>query len=278
MNRTLVSSFYVLGFSAGLVLLAGCGAKEKPPVAAVNGKSHESVEHEHAKGIKALGDHHARIAVEQGGVLKLFILGKDEAKVASIEKQEIKGTLRAADAAEALPVTLKADPQPGDPPGKTSQFVGTVPEALRGKPLIADLRVLIGGEPYRPTFDSVPGAGHGTGHGMPRATLDDKKERELFLTPGGLYSAADIAANGNVSPAQKFRGMEFHPFQEQEPELKKGDKLCPVTNNRADSRCSWIVNGKKYEFCCPPCLNKFVGWAKNQPEKIKDPEAYTYKE
>ena len=30
------------------------------------------------------------------------------------------------------------------------------------------------------------------------------------------------------------------------------------------------VNGKRYEFCCTPCLDKFVKWAKEKPDKIKD--------
>jgi hypothetical protein len=150
-----------------------------------------------------------------------------------------------------------------------------VPEELRGKALVADLRILIGGEAYRVKFKSVVSSAHAGGHGMPLAISSDK-EKELFLTPGGLYTAEDIKANGGVVPSQKFTGIQFHEFDE--PELKSGDKVCPVTNNRADPKCAWFVNGKQYEFCCPPCLNKFVGWAKKQPEKIKDPSAYVYKE
>jgi hypothetical protein len=59
-----------------------------------------------------------------------------------------------------------------------------------------------------------------------------------------------------------------------EDDLKAGDKVCPVTANKADPQCEWYVNGQKYEFCCPPCLEKFVGWAKTQPDKVKPPEAY----
>jgi hypothetical protein len=279
MKRTLRVFGAIVILSAVLVLMAGCGSKEQSPVAAIGARSHDAHDHEHAKGVKALGDYHARIVVEQGGTLKLFMLGKDESKVASIEVQEIKGTLRAADAAEAVPITLQADPQLGDPAGKTSQFVGTVPESLRGQALIADFRILIAGEAYRPTFDSVPGASHAEGHGMPKGVSRggaeiSQEERDLYLTPGGIYTATDIAANGNTVPSVRFQGLRWP----HEDNLKPGDKLCPVTDNKADLRCEWVVNGKKYLFCCPPCLDKFITWAKEQPHKVKDPSAYVYKE
>jgi hypothetical protein len=279
MKRTSAMVGGLLALAALGVLVAGCGKTDKTPVVAVpSGKAHDATEHGHTKGTEALGDYHARIAVEQGGVLKLFILGMDETKVASIVEQEVPGLLQVEGDAQGVPIVLQPDRQPGDPPGKTSQFSVTVPEALRGKALIADLRIMINGEPYRPRFASVPGSGHGKdGHGMPTAAAGDN-ERELFLTPGGIYTAADIQANGNTTPSQKFKGKQFHMFDEQEPDLKAGDKVCPVTFNRSTPECTWIVNGKKYEFCCPPCLNKFVALAKKQPEKIKAPEAYVYKE
>jgi hypothetical protein len=47
-----------------------------------------------------------------------------------------------------------------------------------------------------------------------------------------------------------------------------------VTSNKAEAACVWVVSGKKYLFCCNPCIDKFVKWAKDTPEKIKDPSAY----
>jgi hypothetical protein len=98
-------------------------------------------------------------------------------------------------------------------------------------------------------------------------------ERELHLTPGGIYTAADIKANGNTVPSVKYKDISW-PHDD---DLKPGDKVCPVTTNKADERCVWTVNGKPYKFCCTPCLDKFVKWAKKEPEKIKDPEAYVHK-
>jgi hypothetical protein len=107
----------------------------------------------------------------------------------------------------------------------------------------------------------------------PKGVSGTPFERELFLSPGGVYSEADIKANGNTVPSAKYRGISW-PHDET---LNSGDKVCPVTANKADERCSWIVNAKKYEFCCTPCLDKFVKLAKEQPAKIKDPAEYIQK-
>ena len=75
---------------------------------------------------------------------------------------------------------------------------------------------------------------------------------------------ADIKANGNTVPEEKFKGKTW----EHADDLKVGDKTCPVTKNKAETECAWVVQGQTYEFCCPPCLDKFIGWAHHQPEKI----------
>jgi hypothetical protein len=93
---------------------------------------------------------------------------------------------------------------------------------------------------------------------MPEGVRGTPLERKLFLTPGGIYTAADIEANGNTMPSEKFKGISW-PHDD---ELQAGDKVCPVTANKTYPRCYWIVNAKKYEFCCTPCLDKFLKWAK----------------
>jgi hypothetical protein len=35
-----------------------------------------------------------------------------------------------------------------------------------------------------------------------------------------------------------------------------------------------VIDGKVYEFCCPPCIDEFVKLAKNEPEKLKAPGDY----
>jgi YHS domain-containing protein len=55
---------------------------------------------------------------------------------------------------------------------------------------------------------------------------------------------------------------------------KPGDKICPVTMTKANPKCAWVVGGKTYEFCCPPCVDEFVKLAKENPNDVKAPGAY----
>jgi uncharacterized protein len=104
---------------------------------------------------------------------------------------------------------------------------------------------------------------------MPEAVLPNAA-RDLYLTPKGLYTAVDIAANGSTTAAEKYRG--FHSAHVFNP--KSGDRICPITQTKANPECTWIVGGKTYLFCCPPCIDEFVKLAKEAPEKIKSPEEY----
>jgi hypothetical protein len=93
----------------------------------------------------------------------------------------------------------------------------------------------------------------------------EEEERAIFLTPAGKYTAADIAANGDVWPSHKYRGFRaVHDFQPM-----PGDRLCPITRTKANTACTWIVNGQTYEFCCPPCITEFVRKAKEHPEELE---------
>jgi hypothetical protein len=104
---------------------------------------------------------------------------------------------------------------------------------------------------------------------MPRPIVD-AEERELYLTAGGAYTEADIAANGPALPSQKYRSFRANHDLRPQP----GDKLCPITRTKASAECTWIVAGRSYEFCCPPCIAEFVRLAKEKPERIQPPEAF----
>jgi uncharacterized protein len=95
-------------------------------------------------------------------------------------------------------------------------------------------------------------------------------EHVLFLTAKGKYTVADIAANGNTTPSEKYK--DFHASHNFDP--KPGETICPVTRTAANANCLWIVGGKKYFFCCPPCISEFVRCAKENPEKIQEPQDY----
>lgn len=102
------------------------------------------------------------------------------------------------------------------------------------------------------------------------AKVVDEAERDLYLMPGGLYTEADIRANGNQTASEKFAG--FRAKHDMNP--KSGEKVCPITATKANGACTWIVNGKEYAFCCPPCVDEFVRLAKEDPAKVLAPGAY----
>lgn len=96
------------------------------------------------------------------------------------------------------------------------------------------------------------------------------KERALFLTPGGAYTRADVRANGNQTVSQKY--PDFVAAHDAKP--KPGQRVCPITDTKANPKLTWVVGGKTYAFCCPPCVTEFVKKAKADPKSIKAPEAY----
>lgn len=98
-------------------------------------------------------------------------------------------------------------------------------------------------------------------------------EQAVFLTPGGAYTKADITANGGKTVSEKYPG--FMANHDAAP--KKGDRICPVSRTKASPKLTWIVGGKKYAFCCPPCVTEFVTKAKKDPKSIKAPHTYVKK-
>lgn len=255
---------------------SGSPAKDStsaPSAATVANKTDE--EHGHKAGahggiIVSLGrdSYHVEAVFEKGGLLRLHMLGNDETKVQEIDAQDLTGYVKAADSNESVAVTFKPQPQPGDAAGKTSMFVGQLPADLTGKNLDVTVpSVRIAGERFRLGFSSAP---QGHDDDMMPDKVGDDEERKLYLTPAGLYTDADIKANGNMTASQKFKG--FKAKHDMKP--KPGDKICPVTFTKANPQCSWVVGGKAFEFCCPPCVDEFVKLAKENPNEVKEPGAY----
>src|SRR5206468_8148340 len=107
---------------------------------------------------------------------------------------------------------------------------------------------------------------------QPKAVAADE-EKKLYLEPGGVYTSSDIQANGNTTASQKFKGIRA----DHNTRPKAGDKICPITLTKANAQFQWVVNGKTYEFCCPPCVDEFVSRAKDDPQSIQSPEEYVQK-
>jgi len=280
--------------AATLLFLSGCtnnsdgqrGESDKSKIAkngesAADKKAADKMDGDHAHKPGAHGgiiveigrdNYHAEAVFEKGGLLKLYTLGKDEAKVIDVETQDLKAYVKEEGASESVEMELKPVPRAGDKAGRTSQFIGKLPGELVGKQLVVTIPIIvIDGDRFRLGFASAPPK-HDDGMPIGVSAADEK---ELYLKPGGIYTEADIKANGTMTASQRFKG--FRAKHDMRP--KVGERICPVTFTKANPECWWIVNGKKYEFCCPPCVDEFVTWAKTQPDLIRDkgPESYVKK-
>ena len=239
---------------------------------AASAEEHPHIPGAHGGIIIPIGSdsYHAEAVIEKDGTFRLLMLGADETRIQEVDIQPVKAYVKATGEADATPIEMKATPQDGDADGRTSQFVGKLPEAAIGNSVdvtIPNLR--IGGERFRVGFTT---AVQQHDSGMP-AAVTGAEEKKLYFTSGGKYTQADIEANGKLSAGQKFRG--FMSKHDMNPKL--GDFICPVTLTKANPKIEWIVGGKKYLFCCPPCVDEFVRMAKEEPSEVKEPEDYIQK-
>jgi hypothetical protein len=261
--------------SMSIILFLALGAA----VAFLGWKQWRSVpvsDHRHDPGshggiIVAVGDEHYHVEalIADGGVIKLFTLGKDQTQVISVPIQKVTAYIRTPQKPESTPIVLEPKPQQGDSAEETSAFEGQLPLEFVGSQLLVVIpSFAIGKGRYQVRFltqDKHEPA-------MPQKVTDDA-ERDLYLKPGGKYTAADIKANGSVIASEKYANFQskhdMHPA--------KGAAICPITNTKANPKCTWIVAGKQYSFCCPPCIDEFIKLAKEQPEKVLDPAEYVQK-
>lgn len=284
-SRTEFSLVGVFVTGAMVALVVGCGQTHVGPAApspaiippsASNLSSATSSEGEHGHQPGAHGgiivsigldSYHTEAIVEKGGRLRLLMLAKDESRIQEVDAQTLTAYVKVVGDAEAALIELPAVPQEGDAPGKTSQFVGQLPDGMAARELEVTIPMLrIAGERFRVGFTTEKPAHQ---EDMPDGLAADE-ERNLYFSPGGKYTEADILANGKVTAAQKFRGV----LASHDMKPRAGDKICPITNTKANSKFTWIVDGQPYEFCCPPCVDEFVKLAKEQPDAIKSPETY----
>lgn len=252
--------------------VGGKGDTTSPSVASATAPDEE---HGHKAGahggiIVSLGrdSYHVEAIVTSSGELRLYTLGNDESRVIDVAVQDLVAYVKPAGGLDSTSMEIKPQPQPGDSEGKASLFVAQLPAELVGQSIDVTVpNITIAGERFRLGFTTKSDE-HGSA-AMPTKVADEA-ERQLYLTPGGLYTQADIEANGNVTVSQKF--ATFQASHDLNP--KVGDKICPVTLTKANPKCSWIVGGKSYEFCCPPCVDEFVKLAKSKPDEVKEPEQY----
>jgi hypothetical protein len=253
------------------VLVVGCSKTEPMPTAAVaKAKGHEHQPGAHGGQIVEIGrdNYHAEVVLEQGGKLRLFTLGRDAARIQEVARAPLSAFVKKA-GADAQSLTLQPEPQAGDREGMTSAFAVQLPADLRGVELNVTVpNLTIGDERFRVSFTL---ASHGQESLPPK--VRDRAEEELYLTPGGKYTAADIKANGHVTASAKFEGIPSTHDIRPSP----GDPLCPITKTKANPKFTWVVGGETYQFCCPPCVDEFLQKAKEHPEEIRPPAEYRNK-
>lgn len=213
-------------------------------------------------------NYHAEAIFAEKGVVKIFMMGRDETRIQYVESQVLEAYARVEGDTEDLQVNFEPVNEKNGPLGKTSQFIGKLPERFWGKVVSITIPIRIEGEYFRFRISSK----QQEHDDMPIKTVDDK-ERELYLTAGGLYTKEDIKANGNTVASRKYKGII--PKHDTRP--KTGDKICPISMTKANPNFTWIIGGKTYEFCCPPCIDEFLKLAKEHPEEIKEPDYYTKK-
>jgi len=281
MTRTILCA---VGFVALALLIAGCNKdstssptdkpNDTPALISTTVEHHGHKAGKNGGNIVEIGrdNYHAEVVFSRDGGVRIFTLGKDEAIVQEVESQILTAYVTPEGKSESVEFSLQAVSRPGDAEGKTSQFVGTLPESLRGRRVeIIVPSIRIEGTRYRiPPFSNA--ATSSAEEEMP-VKIEDEEERRLYLTAAGKYTDEDIKANGRSTASIKFKGMK----SEHDDDPKRGDKLCPISKSKASAKFTWIVDGKPYEFCCPPCVDEFVKRAKETPAAIKPPGDYVKK-
>ena len=171
----------------------GRGSASKPQPATANAES--EAEHGHKPGahggiMVSLGrdSYHVEAVIDSEGVVRLYTLGKDESRVIDVESQTLKGFVKAEGDTDSKSISFEPSPQDGDSQGKTSLFVGQLPQELVGRKIDVTIpNIRIDGERFRLGFVSGQES-HGESSEMP-AKVANEAERELYLTPGGRYTS-----------------------------------------------------------------------------------------
>lgn len=231
----------------------------------------------HATNIQAAGNFHVEAQLDRTGTVLFYIYGTTEKEMLPIPTMEAEAGMEAQAVLvgeDSMTISLKPKPFSTDPKYHSSRFVGRFARRLDQQEVGLNLSVPIEGRTYRLQWRpenlrmGMLRAAHSETV-MPQAASMDEAQK-LFLTPGGLYTSADIAANDATTAAEKYKGLMAQHNMSPAP----GSPICPITETASDKRFKWIVGGKDYLFCCPPCIEEFVKRAKVRPESVNPPDSY----
>jgi hypothetical protein len=263
MNRLIrLTSCLCIGAMLVFAALPGCNKGESAK--ATDNNKNKEPKHDHPDAGPHGGplaewgneEYHAEFTVDPArNQVTVYILDDTTKAAPNIDAAKItKVKVTLVGSKPLISVDLKHDSKRSD--AKGIAFVGTHEHFSKAAKMTWNISGNVGDKPYSNDV-----------------TYTTSKTTQLYLTPGGIYTAADIKANGNTTPAEKFKDKIWA----HDDDLKPGDKFCPITKKKAEAACAWVINEQRYEFCCPPCLDKFMGWAHNQPEKVKDAREYVFK-
>ncbi|MGL6075434.1 MAG: hypothetical protein ACRC8S_14865 [Fimbriiglobus sp.] len=258
---------------------------EKVEKAAKKDDDHDHGEAPHGGTIIEFGKYHAEFCVDHGKKqVTVYILSEDLKKNEPIAAAKLLLSIKTP----TFQTDLVPAPQEGDPKGKSSRFVATHDNFAKEQEFEGTVSGEIDGKPYLGDFKEEEHKDHKRDkedkdkkkamtpvddHGRAVVAAPTGKEAAVYLTPGGIYTADDIKANGNTTVSVKYKDLKVsHDINP-----KAGDKLCPITLTKANAELTWVIAGKKYEFCCSPCVEEFVTLAKTKPDEVKAPETYIKK-
>jgi YHS domain-containing protein len=229
----------------------------------------------HSPNVMSAGDCHIEAQLSKDGKLELYIYGQKERQLYPISTMGLDLAMEAQaiiPGESSIPIKLTPKPYPNEPEGTSSRFVGQFDRQPSQEQVGLSLTIPIDQNTYRVQWrpeNLMPGLFAAADPGMPQAVSSDAANK-LFLTPGGAYTAQDIIANGRMTANQKYGNqMSMHNAHPQ-----PGDRICPITDTVSNPKFSWIIGGKTYQFCCPPCIEEFVKRAKEKPTTIQAPETY----
>jgi len=278
----MISKWTALGLLTGSLIAGGCSKPGSPTAPAATKAAGATDRHDdpevgpHGGAVIELGKNHGEFVVDHGKkTATVYILDGKVKDAAPIATDKLLLSVKTPQ----FQVELKADPQAGDPKGKCSRFTALHENFAKEQLFEGTVSLEIDGKPYLGDFKQEAHKDHDgrmamkDQHGRPVEAKPADAQTALFLEPGGSYTEADIKANGTLTVEQKYKN--FKANHDLKPAV--GAKICPITLTKANSELTWIIGGKKYEFCCPPCVEEFVELAKTTPAEIKDPSAYIKK-
>ena len=121
----------------------------------------------HGGTIVSLGkdSYHAEAVFEKDGMIRLYILAKDEVKPQEIEAQELTAYVTPDGAKDPVQVKFAAEGQKTDTAGKTSLFAAKVPPELHGKKMkITINNIQVGSDRFRIEFSNEKNEKESHGH------------------------------------------------------------------------------------------------------------------